>query len=286
MAYGRGEFASELKALGINVPRGTLDGLEAYAGLLNKWQAKINLVGPATLPDLWRRHFLDSAQLVPMLAPPLPPLWGKVGMGGDAASDSAGRGSDDMRALRRGPPHPAPAKFAALAKPPQPSPTRGEGDAELGGGAPSTGEEEAEGGVLVDLGSGAGFPGLVVAILTDWHVHLVDSDQRKCAFLRQVALDCGVLDRVTIHAKRIEQVTGVAADVVTARACAPLDELLGLAAPFLGEAGKCLFLKGAQAEEELTQARRRWTMRLDKRGSITDSAGTILVITELKRKSQ
>jgi 16S rRNA (guanine527-N7)-methyltransferase len=216
MAYGRSEFANELNALGINVPRGTLDRLETYAGLLAKWQAKINLVGPATLSDVWRRHFLDSAQLLAIDS--LPPV---------------------------------------------------------GGGK-----------TLVDLGSGAGLPGLVLAILTDWRVHLVDSDQRKCAFLRQVALDCGVLDRVTIHAKRIEQVTGIAAEVVTARACAPLDELLGLAAPFLGEAGKCLFLKGAQAEEELTQARRRWTMRLDKRGSITDSAGTILVITELKRKSQ
>jgi 16S rRNA (guanine527-N7)-methyltransferase len=139
---------------------------------------------------------------------------------------------------------------------------------------------------LVDLGSGAGFPGLVLAILTEAQVHLVDSDQRKCAFLRQVALDCGVLTQVTIHAKRIEQVTGIAADVVTARACAPLDELLKLAAPLVDEKGTCLFLKGAQVEEELTQAQRRWTMRLERRASITDPAGNILVITQLKRKSQ
>jgi 16S rRNA (guanine527-N7)-methyltransferase len=138
----------------------------------------------------------------------------------------------------------------------------------------------------VDLGSGAGFPGLVLTIMTDWRVHLVDSDQRKCAFLRQVALDCGVLDRVTIHAKRIEQVTGVMADVMTARACAPLDELLTLAAPLAGETGKCVFLKGAQVEDELTRAERHWTMRLERRGSITDPAGSILVITHLKRKSQ
>jgi 16S rRNA (guanine527-N7)-methyltransferase len=142
------------------------------------------------------------------------------------------------------------------------------------------------GGVLVDLGSGAGFPGLVLAIMTEWRVHLIDSDQRKCAFLRQVALDCGVRTQVTIHAQRIEQVSGIAADVVTARACAPLDELLALAAPIVGEVGLCLFLKGAQAEEELTQAGRHWTMRVDKRGSISDPAGTILSITQLKRKSQ
>lgn len=226
MAYGPSEFASELKALGTNVPRGTLNRLETYAALLQKWQAKINLVGPATLPDLWRRHFLDSAQLLPLL---------------------------------------------------HSLPRAGEGNSSMGDGG---------GGVLVDLGSGAGFPGLVLAIMTGWRVHLIDSDQRKCAFLRQVALDCGVLDRVTIHAKRIEQVTGIAADVVTARACAPLDELLGLAAPFVGEGGACLFLKGAQAEEELTQARRRWTMGVESRGSISDPGGKILIITQLKRKSQ
>jgi len=139
---------------------------------------------------------------------------------------------------------------------------------------------------LVDLGSGAGFPGLILAILTGWRVHLVDSDQRKCAFLRQVALDCGVLDRVTIHAKRIEQVTGIAADVVTARACAPLDELLKLAAPLVGEAGTCLFLKGAQVEEELTAAERHWMMRLERRASVTDPSGSILIVTQLRRKSQ
>ena len=226
MAFGQTEFASGLKALGINVSRETLQRLEIYAGLLEKWQAKINLVGPATLPDLWRRHFLDSAQLLNLLP----------------ASDSL----------------------------PRP-----------GGGNSSVG-----GGTLVDLGSGAGFPGLVLAIMTDWRVHLLDSDQRKCAFLRQVALECGVLPQVTIHAKRIEQVTGIAADVVTARACAPLSELLALAEPFIGEKGTGLFLKGAQAEEELTQAQRRWTMRLDRRESISDPAGVILIISQLKRKSQ
>jgi 16S rRNA (guanine527-N7)-methyltransferase len=127
---------------------------------------------------------------------------------------------------------------------------------------------------------------LVLAIMIDWRVYLIDSDQRKCAFLRQAALDCGVLDRVTIHPMRIEQVAGIVADVVTARACAPLEKLLTMAAPFVGEAGRCLFLKGAQVEEELTRARRHWTMRVATRGSISDPGGNILVITELKRKSR
>jgi len=72
----------------------------------------------------------------------------------------------------------------------------------------------------------------------------------------------------------------------TARACAPLAELLDLAAPFIGEKGTGLFLKGAQVEEELTQAQRRWTMRLDRRESISDPAGVILIVSHLKRKSE
>jgi 16S rRNA (guanine527-N7)-methyltransferase len=247
MAFGQSEFASGLKALGINVSRETLQRLEIYAGLLVKWQAKMNLVGPATLPDLWRRHFLDSAQLLTLLpSDPLPQTGGGLGRG--KPGHDGGQPS--------------------LASP---TPTR----PQYGGG-----------GVLVDLGSGAGFPGLVLAIMTAWRVHLLDSDQRKCAFLRQVALDCGVLDRVTIHAKRIEQVSGIAADVVTARACAPLGELLALAEPFIGEKGTGLFLKGAQAEEELTQAQRHWTMRLDRRESVSDPAGTILIVSHLRRKSE
>ena len=135
MAFGPSEFASELKALGINVSRETLQRLETYAALLVKWQAKINLVGPATLPDLWRRHFLDSAQLVPLLREPvpprdepLPPLRGKVGKGGDAAPGESDQASREGRASRRGPPLPTSAKLATLAKPPYPSPARGAGE--------------------------------------------------------------------------------------------------------------------------------------------------------------
>jgi 16S rRNA (guanine527-N7)-methyltransferase len=257
MAFGPQDFAKELKGLGVNVSRETLQRLETYAALLVKWQAKINLIGPATLPDLWQRHFLDSAQLLNFLP---------RGVGEDRHS-SAGGGLrwGRSRSLAQ-----------ASAERATPTPTL----PQLGGGG------KGEGRVLVDLGAGAGFPGLVLAIMTDWQVHLIDSDQRKCAFLRQVALDCGVLDRVAIHAKRIEQVAGLRADVVTARACAPLDELLALAAPFVSEAGCCLFLKGAQAEEELTAAERHWMMRLERRGSVTDPAGNILIITQLQRKSQ
>jgi len=275
MGLGPTEFVKELKGLGVNVSRETLDRLELYAALLVKWQAKINLVGPATLPDLWRRHFLDSAQLAPLLGELLPPLRGKGGKGGDAGLGASSAAEPAMRALRRGPPHPASAKLASLAKPPQPSPARGEGESGSEGSA-----------TLVDLGSGAGFPGLVLAMLTNWRVHLVDSDQRKCAFLRQVALAAGILDRVAIHAQRFEAVAPFPADIVTARACAPLADLLGYAFPFIDETGRCLFLKGERVEEELTAAEADWTMRAERRPSLTESSGAILVIDQLQRRKR
>ena len=253
MAYSQAEFTKELKGLGVNVSRETMARLEAYAALLVKWQAKINLVGPATLPDLWRRHFLDSAQLAPLLAP----------------------------------------RERGIQPPPQPSPKLGGGGGEVvgagnslhpQGGGLGRGQPRLGGGVLVDLGSGAGFPGLVLAILTNWTVHLIDSDQRKCAFLRQVALETGILDRVTIHPQRFEAVKPFPADIVTARACAPLDNLLGYAAPFIGESGRCLFLKGKGVEEELTAAETRWTMRLERRPSLSEPAASILIIDQLQRR--
>src|SRR5262247_2849484 len=89
---------------------------------------------------------------------------------------------------------------------------------------------------VVDLGSGAGFPGLVLAILGIPEVHLIESDQRKCVFLAEAAR---VADASPIiHNKRIEQLEGLSAEVVTARACAPLDQLLTYAQRFLWQDGK------------------------------------------------
>jgi 16S rRNA (guanine527-N7)-methyltransferase len=135
--------------------------------------------------------------------------------------------------------------------------------------------------VLVDLGSGAGFPGLVLAILGVPEVHLIESDTRKCAFLREVARITET--PVTIHNRRIETVEPFPADVVTSRALAPLDILLGYAVPFTRGSGACLFLKGRQAEEELAEARRHWTMNVEQTDSITDPGGTVLRIREVKR---
>ena len=189
----------------IPVSRETLSRLEAYAGLLTRWSARINLVGRDTLADLWRRHILDSAQLLAFVP---------------------------EQALS-----------------------------------------------MVDLGAGAGLPGLVLAILGVPGVELVEADSRKCAFLREAL-------RITetaafIRACRIEAVPRHRVDVVTARACAPLDRLLGLAEPFLGPDSQCLFLKGERVEEELTAARKNWTMAASLCPSRSDPRGAVLRLQQV-----
>lgn len=134
---------------------------------------------------------------------------------------------------------------------------------------------------LVDLGSGAGFPGLVLAIMGVPEVHLIESDSRKAAFLREVARACDAA--VTIHNRRIEAVTPFAADVVTARALAPLPLLLDWAAPFLSGGGTALFLKGQAAEDELTEASKSWTMAVERFDSLTDPSATILRLNHVVR---
>ncbi|MBF0323844.1 MAG: 16S rRNA (guanine(527)-N(7))-methyltransferase RsmG [Alphaproteobacteria bacterium] len=191
----------------IAVSRETGERLQIYADLLVKWQARINLVGPETIPSLWQRHFLDSAQLFPLLP----------------------------QSVHR----------------------------------------------LVDMGSGAGFPGLILAILGVPDVHLIESDGRKCAFLREAARVTAT--QLTIHNARIEQVAPLAADLVTARALAPLEKLLSWAQPHLGPGGECLFLKGRAAEDELTQAAKEWIFSLDRVTSLTDPASSILHLREVRR---
>jgi 16S rRNA (guanine527-N7)-methyltransferase len=194
-----------------NVPRGTLEKLEAYAALLRQWQGAVNLVGRDTLDDLWRRHMLDSAQLAPHIPP----------------------------------------------------------------GAET----------ITDLGSGAGFPGLVLAIVTGLKVHLVESTGKKAAFLREAA-------RLTdapaeVHHGRAESVTPWAAEVITARAFAPLPALLDYAEPFLNATDgpvTCLFLKGRTGREELTEAGKTWTMTADILPSLSDEAGMVLKLRDISRR--
>lgn len=181
--------------------------LQRYAERLAQWQARINLVSPETLADLWSRHMLDSAQLLPLLP------------------------AEPVRHL--------------------------------------------------DLGSGAGFPGLVLAIMTGRPVTLVESDQRKSVFLRDVSRETSAY--ATVVARRIESLPIEPAGLITARALAPLSQLLTLAQRLITPDTVLLLPKGRNVEAELTKAAESWTMRVERHPSITDPAATILRLTEVTR---
>lgn len=182
------------------VSRETLDRLQAYVALLTAWNRRINLVGANTIGDVWRRHILDSAQLMPLL----------------------------------------------------PAGTR----------------------VVVDIGSGAGLPGLVLAILGVPEVHLVESDQRKAAFLREAQR---VTDApVTIHGLRAERLVPIAADAIVARAVAPVDKLLLMVDKFRSPHTICLFLKGKGVKDELTHLPPALKMKAQILPSRSDPTGRVL----------
>jgi 16S rRNA (guanine527-N7)-methyltransferase len=133
----------------------------------------------------------------------------------------------------------------------------------------------------IDLGSGAGFPGLVLAIAAGIPFDLIEADKRKAAFLREAARITGA--PVQVHAVRIEAARVAPAPLVTARALAPLPRLLSLAAPLLTPDGTCLFLKGASAKAELTDAATQWHMQVQSVPSRTIPDACILRISHLSR---
>jgi len=135
---------------------------------------------------------------------------------------------------------------------------------------------------LADLGSGAGFPGLVLAILRRDRlmVTLYEATHKKADFLAAVSEALAL--PVTIKTSRIESAPQQYFDVVTARAFAGLDALLGYAHRFTGPETICLFLKGQKLEEELTAAQRHWTMRLRKYPSKTHPLGVVLEVRDLR----
>ena len=137
----------------------------------------------------------------------------------------------------------------------------------------------------IDLGSGGGFPGIIVAILASHRkpglrVTLVESDQRKAVFLRQAVRELGLT--CTVFAKRIEDLSGLTADVVSARALASLDKLLEMSAPLLAAGGGCLFSKGANRAQELVEAGRNWGFTVTEHPSLTEPTAAILKITDLR----
>jgi 16S rRNA (guanine527-N7)-methyltransferase len=134
----------------------------------------------------------------------------------------------------------------------------------------------------VDLGSGGGFPGLVLAIATGVRFDLIESDRRKAAFLRTAVLETGAA--AVVHNCRIEDAPVPAASLVTARALAPLPRLLPLAERFLTEKGMCLFLKGARVGEELAAVEALWSMETECVASETSPDGVVLRVVALRRK--
>jgi 16S rRNA (guanine527-N7)-methyltransferase len=139
---------------------------------------------------------------------------------------------------------------------------------------------------FVDLGSGGGFPGLVLACaLADRAgaaIHLVESNAKKCAFLRAAIQDSGV--PATVHCRRIEDFSADfagAADVVTARALAPLNELVGYVAPLLKSQTVALLPKGQDVASELTEATKYWNIEYHLAPSLTDDNARIVILTAI-----
>ncbi len=131
----------------------------------------------------------------------------------------------------------------------------------------------------VDLGSGAGFPGLVLALASGIPFDLIEADQRKAAFL--VEAQRVTQAPVTIHCARIEDLRLPPAPLVTARALAPLAALLALAHPLLLPGGTALFPKGARSGQEIADAERQWRMQVNRFEDPQHPGSTILAITNL-----
>jgi 16S rRNA (guanine527-N7)-methyltransferase len=183
--------------------------LDAYRLMLEDGNAVMNLVGPASLPDFWNRHALDSAQLLPLA--PNARVW-------------------------------------------------------------------------ADLGAGAGLPGVILAILLKEtpgaKIWLIDSQMKRTKFLEKVVSALSLpAEVVNARAETLD----IKADVVTARACAPLEKLLDFARPYRARGADGLFLKGEKAEEEILEAKRRHRFEADVLPSQSDPRGRILRIRSSKR---
>lgn len=200
--------ASEFQAL-TGAGDAAIADLDRYRLMLEEGNAVMNLVGPASLPDFWNRHALDSAQLLPLA--PKARIW-------------------------------------------------------------------------ADLGAGAGLPGVILAILLKEtpgaKIWLIDSQTKRTRFLEQVVSALSLPAEV-VNARA--ETLSIQADVVTARACAPLDKLLDFAKPYRARGAEALFLKGEKAEEEILEAKRRHRFEADVLPSQSDPRGRVLRIRSPKR---
>ena len=194
-----------------DVSRETIEKLQAYVALVEKWTAKINLISKQSVRNIWDRHILDSAQIFTL--------------------------------------------------------------------APDSGK-------WVDLGSGGGFPAIVISILSQefggrHEVLMVESDQRKAVFLRTEVRELGL--KANAIADRIERVTPMQADILSARALSDLDTLLGFAEIHLRSTGTAIFPKGETWEKEDRTAREMWSYHCDVTKSRSNSNAAILKIKDIAR---
>lgn len=191
------------------VSRETLERVRSYLAVLDQWRERINLIGPGEGRHLWRRHVLDSLQLIEQIS------------------------SDDL--------------------------------------------------AVADLGSGAGFPGLVIACALAERpgssVTLVEKSPRKSEFLEAAIAAQGLPARVLNV--RIEDPPRQKFDLVTARALAPLPKLLGYAYGWLKPSGKALLMKGRDVEAEVAEARRSWTFEMSDRASLSSPEGRVLRLSSI-----
>ncbi|MEO1241483.1 MAG: 16S rRNA (guanine(527)-N(7))-methyltransferase RsmG [Pseudomonadota bacterium] len=199
-------------AAAANVSRETMERINAMDRVLMDWSTRHNLIARSTIEDRWRRHYLDSAQLVPLLP-------------------------EGVKSI-------------------------------------------------VDLGSGAGFPGLVLAAMLaekDVCVTLIESTGKKAAFLSAAGEAMG-LSTLKVIPERIESVKlPDPPDVITVRALARLDKLLGYGAGIQGQNTRYFLLKGQDVGLELTEAAKSWHMDVNRHQSVTSPDGAILEIGNIKR---
>ena len=255
------------------VSRETVDKLTIYEAVLRRWQKTINLVAPSTLDHVWHRHFADSAQLWPLIAADA----------GFLAAPHPIKGSDGQRGLI----FPSPRPYGERVPEGR---VRGRDD-ERGEAGEVAGSSRNPLHIL-DLGSGAGLPGMVLAILgskTAATRHtLIESDSRKAAFLAEVARQTGVA--VDILCARIELPATSAkvglVDCITARALAPLPRLVDLAAPYFASHTIGLFSKGREVAAELEETGLRWVFESKLHPSLTDPSGSVVLLTALKVKTE
>ncbi len=193
----------------LGVSRESVARLEILVAVTQTWQSKINLIAAATIPDIWVRHIIDSAQLLPLIH----------------KNTSA----------------------------------------------------------IADLGSGGGFPALVLAAIQPAAVHMFESNAKKSAFLAEALRRMGV--KGYVHTERLEMRKTPKAmphvQLVTARAFAPLTQLLGYAEPFFAKGATGLFHKGQDIDSELSVASQSWTITAEKHSSLTDSQAVILEVKEI-----